>query len=87
MIITETAWMRWETSEGRMVRVEKKGTLEDLLVETTDDLPKFLIHCFVKRKQSRTFQSEKERVKTSNTLAVLKVDLYRVVNTSGKLYS
>ena len=49
MLITETAWMRWETSEGRMVRVEKKGTLEDLLVETTDDLPKFLIHCFVKR--------------------------------------
>ena len=73
-LLTPVVWKRWDTHEGRMVRVEKTGTIEDLIVEFSDELPKFLIHSFVKREQSKIFDEIKADAKNNETVAVLQVD-------------
>ena len=56
-----------------MVKVIRQGIAEDLVNELGNDLPKFLLHCFVKREQSKEFEEEKAKAKKDG-FAVLQVD-------------
>ena len=56
-----------------MVKVIRQGIVDDLVKELGNDLPKFLLHCFVKREQSKEFEEEKAKVKKGG-FAALQVD-------------
>ncbi|KAJ8041142.1 hypothetical protein HOLleu_11877 [Holothuria leucospilota] len=65
-------WAQWETVEGRATKVMKSGTLLNCLKALKSKLPDFLIHTFVKRKQSAHFEAEKSRANGEHV--VLQVD-------------
>lgn len=67
-------WYKWITSENKALKISQEGTLEQLLSEMKEELPRFLAHCFVKHKQSTVFEKTKEECKNKETMAVIQVD-------------
>ena len=54
-------WFQWLSVEGRWMKLLQKGTLQDVLKELKQQLPAFLFHTFIKRRQSAHFEQEKGR--------------------------
>lgn len=68
---SEVTWQQWETT-GRAVRVSQYGVMQDVLVLFGCMLPEFLKHCYIKRKQSKAFETAKGDI-DENTV-VIQVD-------------
>ena len=49
--MSELSWYQWESGDGRMVKVESKGTIEEAVCTVKDQITKFLMHVFIKRLQ------------------------------------
>ena len=58
---TEVEWYQWKNVEGRWMKVVKKGSHSDVLQDLKQQLPAFLLHTFIKRKQSAHFEAEKKK--------------------------
>ncbi len=70
----KVTWYTWETTEGLPNKVQKSGTLGDVLHFLKTAATKFVYHCFVKKQQSGCFQAKTMLAKTGQEL-VLQVDL------------
>ncbi len=70
----KVTWYTWETTEGLPNKVQKSGTLGDVLNFLKTAATKFVYHCFVKKQQSGYFQAKKMLAKTDQETVVLQVD-------------
>lgn len=68
----EVEWIQWASVEGRATKMLKCDTLQTCISELQEQLPAFLIHTFIKRKQSAHFEAEK--AKANGQHVVLQVD-------------
>ncbi len=60
----KVTWYTWETTEGLPNKVQKSGTLGDVLNFLKTAATKFVYHCFVKKQQSGCFQAKTMLAKT-----------------------
>ncbi|CAM4573558.1 unnamed protein product [Leuciscus chuanchicus] len=70
----KVTWYTWEATGGLPNKVQKSGTLGDVLDSLKTAATQFLNHCFVKRNQSTFFQAKRKQSKTDKETVVLKVD-------------
>ncbi|RXN14647.1 Sentrin-specific protease 2 [Labeo rohita] len=70
----KATWYAWETKEGLPNKVQKTGTLSDVLNFLKTVATKFVHHCFVKKQQSGFFQAIKLQAKADQETVVLQVD-------------
>lgn len=68
----EVKWYAWEAIDAKQQKVRKEGLLDECVDVLRAQLPKFLQHDFIKRKQSSIFQSLKSSVDTET--GVLQMD-------------
>ena len=52
-------WVKWEEVNGRYIKNEKSGIVEDLYIYLYNILPEFFNHSFVKRKQAKSYEEDK----------------------------
>ena len=69
---TQQEFFQWKNVDGRWLKVSQKGSLSDVLQALKLQLPAFLLHTFIKRKQSSHFEAEKS--KANGKHIVLQVD-------------
>ena len=68
-------WFRWEDVNGRIIKNELSGTVHELYKYTETTVKSFLPHCFVKRKQEESYQSDKAEAQNSeSTIMMLQMD-------------
>jgi hypothetical protein len=65
-------WFQWLSSNGYMNKQEFKGTVQKCLTTLKIQLPSFLIHVFIKRKQSAHFETLK--LQSDNESVTIQVD-------------
>ncbi len=70
----KVTWYTWVTTEGLPNKVQKSGTLGDVLHFLKTAATNFVHHCFVKKQQSGCFQAKKMLTKTDQETVVLQVD-------------
>ena len=58
----ETKWYSWDSIDGKQQKVLKEGLIDECMDVLRAQLPKFLQHDFIKKKQSSVFQSLKSSV-------------------------
>ena len=68
---THVSWFQW-TNDVRTEKVADSGTLKKCLALLQNQLPAFLIHVYIKRKQSQHFEDEKARANGQHV--VIQVD-------------
>ena len=73
-MLCELSWYQWESCDGRMVKVEHKGTIEEALTSLNDQVTKFLLHVFIKRSQSKAFEDCKLEVIHDSDRALVQLD-------------
>ncbi len=64
----KVTWYTWETTEGLPNKVQKSGTLGDVLNFLKTASTKFAHRCFVKKQQSGFFQAKKCWLKQTRKL-------------------
>ena len=73
-----TTWYVWgKDADGKLCKMIKEGTTDDLFDHICLTLPAFLQHCYVKRNQANSYNKEREgvgRENFDNSLALLQVD-------------
>ena len=57
-----------EEKNGRIAKLEQNGTLNSLYSYIASAVPKFLKHCFIYRKQTKSYQLDKRHNPLSPTL-------------------
>ena len=68
-------WMRWQENNGRIAKIHKTGTIEDLYNYICSISPKFIQHCYIKQQQAKKYEEGKKLASTiNNTVAVLQMD-------------
>ena len=68
-------WFRWEDVNDRIIKNELSGTVHELYKYTETTVKSFLPHCFVKRKQEESYQSDKvEAQNPESTIMMLQMD-------------
>ena len=68
-------WMKWQEANGRLAKLENKGTVQDLYDHICTMSEKFLAHCRIKRLQSKQYELDKELALLENSdVAVLQMD-------------
>lgn len=67
----KTTWYIWEAIGGVQVKVQKSGVLGDVLNVLAMTAPQFWRHCFIKRKQSASFE---KKAQADGESVVLQVD-------------
>lgn len=69
-----TRWVQWKEACGRITQCELKGSVKDVFEYVSSMAPKFIAHCFVKRKQEKRFEDDKnEALKPHSNCAVLQM--------------
>ena len=65
-------WMKWEEVNGRIIKNQKSGTVGSLHSYLCTIFPNFFIHSFLKRKQAKSYEEDKQKalMKNSNTVMV-----------------
>ena len=65
-------WFKWEEKNGCVAKLEQTGTLDSLHNYTASAMPKFLRHCFINRKQTESYQLDREKAQSldSNTMTL-----------------
>ena len=58
-MMSEVSWYQWESCDGRMVKVESRGTIEEAVCSVKEQMSKFLMHVCIKRNQSKAFEESK----------------------------
>ncbi|KAJ4444344.1 hypothetical protein ANN_06136, partial [Periplaneta americana] len=71
---TDVKWFVWKECEGRLLKVEEGGTLQDLIDYLVAIGPQFLQHCHIKREQSGTYQQQRLEVESNYDISLLHVD-------------
>jgi len=71
----DTTWFQWEMVNQRMTKSRKVGKLLTVFDMLKAQLQNFLVHAFVKMKQSQSFESAKANV--CNETAEIQVDFFR----------
>ena len=67
--------MKWQEQNGRLTKVEEKGSIADLYDHINSMSKKFLQHCHIKRLQAKQYEADKEiAMKTNSKVAVLQMD-------------
>ena len=74
-----TTWLVWKyDSDGKLSKVIEEGTTKDLMDHICSMTPKFLEHCFIKRKQADSYNKERDAAGTKHAEphndALLQVD-------------
>ena len=65
---SEMRWDQWmPNSTGYIEKRELHGTVEDMLLSLNDQLPRFTWHVFIKDKQPKSYQNDKEEAKSSDS--------------------
>ena len=68
-------WVKWEEVNGRYIKNEKSGIVEDLYIYLCNILPEFFIHSFVKRKQAKSYEEDKiEALMENSDTLMLQID-------------
>ena len=69
---TPAKWMKWEEVNGRIIKNQKSGTVGSLHSYLCTIFPNFFIHSFLKRKQAKSYEEDKQKalMKNSNTVMV-----------------
>ena len=57
-----------EEKNGRIAKLEQTGNLNSLYSHIASAMPKFLKHCFINRKQTKSYQLDKRHNTLSPTL-------------------
>ena len=67
--------MKWEEVNCRIIKNQKSGTAGSLYSYLCTIVPNFSIHSFVKRKQAKSYEKDKQEdlMKNSNTV-IIKLD-------------
>ncbi|KAG1682566.1 hypothetical protein GQR58_010849 [Nymphon striatum] len=59
---TEVLWSVWKNAEdGRLSKIVEEGTTRDLVGYITSIIPKFMKHCYVKRMQAMSYNTERQQ--------------------------
>jgi hypothetical protein len=72
--LKEVNYLQWKNLTGRAAKVEKKASLSEVFREHKNQLPAFLIHSYIKRKQAAFLDSMRTSVINDKTKAVVQVD-------------
>ena len=72
-MMSEVSWYQWESCDGRTVKVESRGTIEEAVCSVKEQMSKFLIHVCIKRNQSKAFEESKV-VASNPEVAVVQLD-------------
>lgn len=67
-------WFVWQESNGRLLKVQEEGTIQDLVHHILNIGPTFLEHYFIKREQSKSYQADKELLISTPQAAMMQVD-------------
>ena len=71
-------WQYWDVDrDGRMKKIQDDGTVLELVEHISDLLPKFLEHCFIKREQASTYNTQRESAASepqNSKKALLQID-------------
>ncbi len=72
---SRATWMQWQENNGRMVKMQETGTIEDLYNYICPMTPKFMQHSYIKRQQAKKYEEDKILASTiNNRVAVLQMD-------------
>lgn len=69
---SEIECIQWLSVEGKATKCVHRCTLEECISKLREQLPAFLVHSFIKRKQNAHFH--KEKVRADGRHAVIQVD-------------
>jgi len=68
----EVQWYAWRNDEGGYLsKCLQKGTLESALASARDQLPQFIWHQFIKRRQASAYESQKQSAQTLDSSTCL----------------
>ena len=75
----EMTWYQWKMVSGKnrkryLEKAMKRGKTIDAFNYACEILPSFLLHCFIKQKQSKTYEDHKYLLMGNQNTAVLQVD-------------
>ena len=56
---TSAQWAIWKNDKDKLIKVVEDGTVKELTDHIISLIPQFLEHCYIKRKQSATYQKER----------------------------
>ena len=64
--------MKWEDVNGRIIKNQNSGTVGSLYTYLCTIFPDFFVHSFVKRKQAKSYEEDKQEafMKISNTVMI-----------------
>ena len=65
-------WFKWEEKNGCIENLEQTGALDSLYNYIASAMAKLLKHCFINRKQTESYQLDKEEAQSldSNTMTL-----------------
>ena len=65
----------WLRRNGRMEKIKKEATLGAILRSIIDDIPQFLIHCFINKRQTSAFANARAEAQMDGSrTAILQID-------------
>ena len=64
MLQKSIKWFKWETKNGCIAKLEQTGTSDNLHNYIASDMPKLLKHFFINRKQTETYELDKEEAQS-----------------------
>ncbi|XP_063230878.1 uncharacterized protein LOC134535630 [Bacillus rossius redtenbacheri] len=71
---SDVNWFVWKECDGRLLKVQEDGQLQDLVDHILTIGPPFLEHCYLKRAQSKAYQTERAAVESTPHVALIQVD-------------
>ena len=65
-------WWKWDTADKRVVKLVEQGKVSDLYNSIVQELGSFVQHCFIKKQQAISFETDKIHLDGKN--AVIQMD-------------